>query len=312
MSLPEQSSASYRVMGIVNVTPDSFSDGGEFLQAHAAIAHARELLAEGADILDVGGESTRPGAEPVSAEEELWRVLPVLEGIATWGFPAGDAGGSLAAKPLVSIDTSKALVARAALAAGASIVNDVTALRGDPEMVGLIADSGAQCCLMHMLGEPRTMQGAGRRGAVGGPKYKDVVAEVKAFLEERLNFAVREGVREERIMLDPGIGFGKTVAHNVELLERLRELATLGRPLLVGTSRKSFLGSIIADARAEDQPVAPERRLPGTIATNVLALERGASVFRVHDVAPVRDALAVAAATFGRRWTPRVGTTQTS
>ncbi|HTD09897.1 MAG TPA: dihydropteroate synthase [Solirubrobacteraceae bacterium] len=299
-------------MGIVNVTPDSFSDGGEFLQADAAIAHARELLAEGADILDVGGESTRPGAEPVSTEDELRRVLPVLEGITTCGVPAGDAGGSFAAKPLVSIDTSKAVVARAALAAGASIVNDVTALRGDPEMVGLIADSGAQCCLMHMLGEPRTMQGVGRGGGVGGPKYKDVVAEVKAFLEERLSFAVSEGVREERIMLDPGIGFGKTVAHNVELLERLRELTTLGRPLLVGTSRKSFLGSIIADARAEDQPVAPERRLPGTIATNVLALERGASVFRVHDVAPVRDALAVAAATFGGRWTPRVGTTQTS
>jgi dihydropteroate synthase len=314
-SLPEGASPSYRVMGIVNVTPDSFSDGGEFLQADAAIAHARELLAEGADILDVGGESTRPGAEPVSREEELRRVLPVLEGIATWGFPAAGADGSLTAKPLVSIDTSKALVARAALAAGASIINDVTALRGDPEMVGLIAASGAQCCLMHMLGEPRTMQGAGRGGGVdrvGGPRYKDVVAEVKAFLEERLSFAVGEGVREERIMLDPGIGFGKTVAHNVELLERLRELTTLGRPLLVGTSRKSFLGSIIADARAEDQPAATERRLPGTIATNVLALERGASVFRVHDVAPVRDALAVAAATFGRRWTPRVGTTQTS
>ncbi|HEY4810610.1 MAG TPA: dihydropteroate synthase [Solirubrobacteraceae bacterium] len=316
MSFPGQSSPSYRVMGIVNVTPDSFSDGGEFLRADAAIAHARELLAEGADILDVGGESTRPGAEPVSAQEELRRVLPVLEGIATWGVPARDpgegAGSSLAAKPLISIDTSKAVVARAALAAGASVVNDVTALRGDPEMVGLVAESGAQCCLMHMLGEPRTMQGAGRGGRLGGPKYDDVVAEVKAFLEERLSFAVSEGVREERILLDPGIGFGKTVAHNLELLERLGELTTLGRPLLVGTSRKSFLGSIIADARTEDEPVAPEQRLPGTIATNVLALERGASIFRVHDVAPVRDALAVAAATFGRRWTPRVGTTQTS
>src|ERR1700733_740260 len=316
MSFPGQSSPSYRVMGIVNVTPDSFSDGGEFLRADAAIAHARELLAEGADILDVGGESTRPGAEPVSTQEELRRVLPVLEGIATWGVPARDpgegAGSSLAAKPLISIDTSKAVVARAALAAGASVVNDVTALRGDPEMVGLVAESGAQCCLMHMLGEPRTMQGAGRGGRLGGPKYDDVVAEVKAFLEERLSFAVSEGVREERILLDPGIGFGKTVAHNLELLERLGELTTLGRPLLVGTSRKSFLGSIIADARTEDEPVAPEQRLPGTIATNVLALERGASIFRVHDVAPVRDALAVAAAMFGRRWTPRVGTTQTS
>jgi dihydropteroate synthase len=317
MSLSEQTSLPYRVMGIVNVTPDSFSDGGEYLRADAAIAHARELVAEGADILDVGGESTRPGAEPVSAEEELRRVLPVLEGIATWASEdqASEDARGRPAQPLVSIDTSKASVARAAIAAGASIVNDVTALRGDPDMAGLIADSGVQCCLMHMLGEPRTMQGTGGvvgAGGVGGPQYKDVVGEVKAFLEERLSFAVSEGVSEERIMLDPGIGFGKTVAHNLELLERLGELTTLGRPLLVGTSRKSFLGRIIADACAEKEPVAPERRLPGTIATNVLALERGASVLRVHDVAPVRAALAVAAATFGRRWTARAGTTQTS
>ncbi len=312
MSLPEHMSLPYRVMGIVNVTPDSFSDGGEYLRADAAIAHAQELAAEGADILDVGGESTRPGAEPVSADEELRRVLPVLEGIAAWATADADSG---LGQPLVSIDTSKALVARAAIAAGASIVNDVSALRADPEMAGVIADSGVQCCLMHMLGEPRTMQGTGRAGGVGGgdgPKYKDVVGEVKAFLEDRLSFAVSEGVREERIMLDPGIGFGKTVAHNLELLERLQELTTLGRPLLVGTSRKSFLGRIIADAYIENEPVAPERRLPGTIATNVLALERGASVLRVHDVAPVRAALAVAAATFGWRWTARAGTTQTS
>jgi dihydropteroate synthase len=304
----------YRVMGIVNVTPDSFSDGGAFLRADAAISHARALVGEGADILDVGGESTRPGAEPVSAEEELRRVLPVLEGIASWATESGsheDPRGRRPAGPLVSIDTSKAPVARAAIAAGASIVNDVSALRADPEMVGLIADSGAQCCLMHMLGEPRTMQSPGGPGA-GGPKYGDVVAEVKAFLEERLSFAVREGVREERIMLDPGIGFGKTVAHNLELLDRLDELTALGRPLLIGSSRKSFLGRIIADARMEQEPVASEQRLPGTIATNVLALERGASVFRVHDVALVRAALAVAAATLDRRWTARGGTTQTS
>jgi dihydropteroate synthase len=320
MSLSEQTSLPYSVMGIVNVTPDSFSDGGEYLQADAAIAHARQLLAEGADILDVGGESTRPGAEPVSADEELKRVLPVLEGIAAWASSqeaSGDAPGR-PVQPQVSIDTSKASVARAAIAAGASIVNDVSALRADPEMVGLIADSGVQCCLMHMLGEPRTMQGAhgvgqaGGASGVGGPRYKDVVGEVKAFLEERLSFAVSEGVREESIMLDPGIGFGKTVAHNLELLERLQELTALGRPLLVGTSRKSFLGRIIADACHEQEPVAPERRLPGTIASSVLALERGASVLRVHDVAPVRAALAVAAATFGRRWTARAGTTQTS
>jgi dihydropteroate synthase len=292
-------SAAYRLMGIVNVTPDSFSDGGEFLDADAAIAHARLLVEEGADILDVGGESTRPGAEPVSAREELRRVLPVLAGIA-----AADLGAE------VSIDTSKAAVARAAIEAGATIVNDVTALRGDAAMAGLIAERGVECCLMHMLGEPRTMQRG--VGGVGGPRYKDVVDDVRAFLAERLRFAVGAGVREERIMLDPGIGFGKTVAHNLELLDRLEELTTLGRPLVVGTSRKGFLGRIQADAAGADQPVGSAGRLPGTIATNVLAFERGASVFRVHDVAPVRDALAVAAATLGGRWTPRGTTTQTS
>jgi dihydropteroate synthase len=283
-------------MGIVNVTPDSFSDGGSFLEAGAATAHARELVAQGADILDVGGESTRPGAEPVSAHEELRRVLPVLEGIAAAGLDVQ-----------VSIDTSKASVARAAIAAGAQIVNDVSALRADPAMVEVLADSDVDCCLMHMLGEPRTMQRA------GGPRYNDVVDDVKAFLEERLSFAVRAGVSEQRVMLDPGIGFGKTVAHNLELLERLGELAVLGRPLVVGTSRKGFLGRILADAVGATAPVETAGRLPGTIATNVLALERGASVFRVHDVAPVRDALAVAAATLGERWTARAGTTtQTS
>jgi len=294
--------ASYRLMGVLNVTPDSFSDGGRFLDADAAIARARELVAQGAEILDVGGESTRPGAEPVPAEEELRRVLPVLEGIAAADLALVDG-----ARAQVSIDTSKAAVARAAIAAGASIVNDVTALRGDPEMVGLVADSGVQCCLMHMLGEPRTMQsGADGVGGVGGPRYKDVVDEVRAFLEERLDFAVRAGVREELVLLDPGIGFGKTVAHNLELLDRLGELTELGRPLVVGTSRKRFIGRILADAAGEAEPVDVARRLPGTIATNVLALERGASVFRVHD-----DALAVAAATLGGRWTAR-GMTQTS
>jgi dihydropteroate synthase len=279
-------------MGVVNVTPDSFSDGGSFLEADSAVAHACELVAQGADILDVGGESTRPGAEPVAADEELRRVMPVLEGISTAGLDAQ-----------VSIDTSKAPVARAAIAAGAQIVNDVSALRADPELAELIAESGVECCLMHMLGEPRTMQRE--------PRYGDVVDDVKAFLEERLSFAVRAGVSEERVMLDPGIGFGKTIAHNLELLGRLAELTALGRPLVVGTSRKSFLGRLLADAAGEAEPVAPQRRLPATIATNVLALERGASVFRVHDVAPVRGALAVAAATLGERWTAR-GTTQTS
>ncbi len=292
-------SAPYRLMGIVNVTPDSFFDGGSFLDPEAAIAHAGELVAAGADILDVGGESTRPGADPVSADEELRRVLPVLEGVARHDSPA------VGKRPQVSIDTSKEVVARAAIAAGARIVNDVSALRADPAMVGLIADSGAECCLMHMLGEPRTMQLE--------PRYEDVVDDVKAFLEERLSFAVASGVDEQRIMLDPGIGFGKTSAHNLTLLRRLDELSTLGRPLLVGTSRKSFLGRILATERGEGPPLEAEGRLAGTIATNVLALERGASVFRVHDVGPVREALAVATATLGERWTAkRAGTTQTS
>jgi dihydropteroate synthase len=299
---------SYRLMGIVNVTPDSFSDGGLFLDPGAAVAHGLELAAQGADILDVGGESTRPGAEPVSGEDELRRVLPVVEGIA-----AG--GGSTRTRPQISIDTSKGAVAAAALAAGASLVNDVSAFRADPLMAGLVADSGAECCLMHMLGSPRTMQ--------RDPHYDDVVDEVKAFLEERLRFAVDEGVREELVLLDPGIGFGKTVAHNLALLRRLGELTSLGRPLVVGTSRKSFLSRIVlAEGTGEEVGAAAvggmggatdaASRLPGTIATNVLALERGASVFRVHDVAPVREALAAAAATLDPRWTPSAARIPTS
>jgi dihydropteroate synthase len=259
----------YTLMGVVNVTPDSFSDGGLFLESEAAIEHGLRLADEGAAILDVGGESTRPGAEPVPEQEELERVMPVVEALAGAGRR-------------VSIDTTKVGVARAALAAGATIVNDVSAFRTSPEMAGLVAGEEAACCLMHMLGEPRTMQ--------VDPHYDDVVGEVKAFLEERLAFAVAEGVPEERVWLDPGIGFGKTVEHNLELLRRLDEIVAIGRPVVVGTSRKSFLGKL-AGGRPEGQ------RLPGTIATNVMALERGASIFRVHDVAPVADALAVAAAT---------------
>jgi dihydropteroate synthase len=273
-------------MGIVNVTPDSFSDGGSYLDAGAAVAHAQRLVREGADIVDVGGESTRPGAEPVSAQEELRRVLPVVEGIAALDW-----------RPQISIDTSKASVASAALDAGASLVNDVSALRADPDMAAVVASAGAECCLMHMLGEPRTMQ--------RDPRYSDVVDEVMAFLSERLEHAVREGVSEELIMLDPGIGFGKTVAHNLELLDRLDELTALGRPLVVGTSRKSFLARVVARPEGSASPDGLAERLPGTIATNVLALERGARVFRVHDVAPVRDALTVAAATLDGRWTAR-------
>jgi dihydropteroate synthase len=256
-------------MGVVNVTPDSFSDGGLYLDAEAAMGHGLRLAGEGADILDVGGESTRPGAEPVGAEVELSRVLPVVERLAGEGLR-------------VSIDTSKLEVARAALDAGATIVNDVAAFRFAPELAALVAERRAHCVLMHMLGEPRTMQ--------EDPRYDDVVSDVCAFLEERLAFAVAEGVPEERVWLDPGIGFGKSVEHNLELLRRLDEVVAIGRPVVIGTSRKSFLGKLVG-GRPE-----PER-LPGTIATNVLALERGARVFRVHDVGPVVDALAVAAAT---------------
>ena len=278
MSTAAERRTQFRLMGVVNVTPDSFSDGGLYLDADAAIAHALELVDAGAEIVDVGGESTRPGAEPVSAAEELRRVLPVVEGIT-----------ASAAGVQVSIDTSKASVARACIEAGATLVNDVSALRADPEMASLVAESGTECCLMHMRGEPRTMQ--------ADPRYDDVVDDVRAFLQERLAQAVDAGVREERIMLDPGIGFGKTLAHNLALLRRLDELTGIGRPLVVGTSRKSFIGRILADAAGREEPVAAAERLPGTIATNVLAYERGASVFRVHDVAPVRAALTVAAAT---------------
>ena len=268
-------------MGVVNVTPDSFSDGGEWLDSAAAIVHGRALVAQGAQILDIGGESTRPGAEPVSEAEELRRVVPVLDGLA-------------GADPRLSIDTSKAAVAAAALRAGATIVNDVTALRGDPAMAALLAQHDCEVCLMHMLGEPRTMQ--------RDPRYADVVADVKAFLSERLAFAVAQGIAEERVWLDPGIGFGKTLEHNLELLRRLHELVALGRPLVVGTSRKSFLGTMTGRG--------PHERVPATIATNVLALAAGARVFRVHDVAEARDALLVAAATLRGRWAPETTTTK--
>jgi dihydropteroate synthase len=265
---------SYAIMGVVNVTPDSFSDGGVFEDAVAAIAHGRRLVAEGASIVDVGGESTRPGAAPVPAEEELGRVLPVVEGLAGLNLPAQ-----------ISIDTMRLAVAAAAVDAGATYVNDVTAFRHDPELAGLVADHKLDCCLMHMLGEPRTMQ--------RDPRYHDVVDDVKAFLEERMQAAVAAGVPEERIQLDPGIGFGKTVEHNLELLRRLNELVALGRPVVIGTSRKSFLGRLTGRDVTE--------RVPATVATNVIAFERGARVFRVHDVAATADALTVAAATYGNR-----------
>jgi dihydropteroate synthase len=274
----------FTLMGIVNVTPDSFSDGGLYLDPEAAIAHGLALGAAGAAILDIGGESTRPGAPPVALDDELVRVMPVIEGLI---------GAAVHAR--LSIDTSKAPVAEAALRAGATLVNDVTALRGDSNMVGVLAETDAQCCLMHMLGDPRTMQ--------RDPRYDDVVSEVKAFLEERMAFAVAHGVSEQRIMLDPGIGFGKTRQHNLELLARVGELVALGRPVVIGTSRKSFLGVITG--RAVDD------RIAGTIATNVLAYERGARVFRVHDVGPVHDALTVTAATVSGPWATTTPTSTT-
>ena len=260
-----------RVMGIVNVTPDSFSDGGRFLDPERAIAHGRRLVAQGADILDIGGESTRPGAQAVSAEDELGRVGPVVE--------------ALVGTAPVSIDTSKALVAAAALDRGAEIVNDVTALRADPDLAGLCAERGCTVVLMHMLGSPRTMQ--------DDPRYEDVVDEVRRFLAGRVEAAVSAGVAEERIWVDPGIGFGKTVEHNLELLRRLGEIATLGRPVVIGSSRKRFLGEITGREMGE--------RLGGTIASNVLALAAGADVFRVHDVAEARQARDAAEAILGRR-----------
>jgi dihydropteroate synthase len=264
-------STPYTIMGVVNVTPDSFSDGGVFENAAAAVAHGRRLIAEGAAIVDVGGESTRPGAGPVTAHEELERVLPVIEGLAGSDLPVQ-----------ISIDTMKLAVAEKAVEAGATYVNDVSAFRNDPEMASFVADRGLDCCLMHMLGEPRTMQ--------QDPRYDDVVEDVKAFLGERLHAAAAAGIKEDRIHLDPGIGFGKTLEHNLQLLNRLEELTALGRPIAIGTSRKSFLGRLTGRDVTE--------RVHATVATTVMAYERGARVFRVHDVAATADALTVAAATF--------------
>lgn len=261
--------ALFAVMGIVNVTPDSFSDGGEWFDQDAAVRHGLELVGAGAAILDIGGESTRPGAEAVSAAEELRRVVPVIRRLA-----------EAAPGTVLSVDTTKASVAAAAIDAGATYVNDVSALRHDPEMPALVAERGVRCCLMHMQGEPRTMQRA--------PSYGDVVADVRAHLEQRIAVAVDAGIAIDRIDVDPGIGFGKTQDHNVELLRRLDEIVAVGPRVVIGTSRKSFLGRLTG---RDD----PRQRLAGTIATNVLALAAGVQVFRVHDVGAVHDALAVAA-----------------
>jgi dihydropteroate synthase len=251
------------VMGVLNVTPDSFSDGGVHLDPDVAAAAARRMIDEGAAIVDVGGESTRPGSDGVSLDEELQRVVPVLERLG--GIP-------------VSIDTAKAEVARRALALGAELVNDVTALRGDPGLAGVVADAGCYLCLMHMQGEPRTMQAE--------PRYDDVASEVAAFLEDRLRFAVAAGIPEDRICVDPGIGFGKTLEHNFELVRRLDVLLSLGRPVLVGFSRKSSLRRLTG---ADDL-------LAASVAAAVAAFDRGATILRVHDVKAHVDALTVAAA----------------
>ena len=254
-------------MGIVNVTPDSFSDGGLHLDPADAVATGRRLLEEGAAIVDIGGESTRPGSASVTVDEELRRVVPVLEGLA--GLP-------------VSIDTAKAEVARRALALGAELVNDVTALRGDAAMAETVAEARAYVCLMHMQGEPRTMQ--------VDPRYDDVAGEVAAFLEERLAFAVARGIAEERICLDPGIGFGKSTAHNFELVRRLDVLLALGRPVVVGFSRKRSLGRLLGD------PEATVGTTAASVGAALAAYERGASILRVHDVREHAEALAAAAA----------------
>ena len=254
------------IMGILNVTPDSFSDGGKFLNKKKAVNRALEMEEEGTDIVDIGGESTRPGADKVELESELDRTIPVIEAIREeTDIP-------------ISIDTYKSKVAEQALRAGANIVNDISALRFDPGMKNLLSRTGAPVVLMHMQENPSTMQ--------ENPTYGDVVAEVKEFLEERRQEALEAGIEGDRIILDPGIGFGKTTEHNFELLRRLDELAQLGCPILLGTSRKSFLGAVL------DLPV--QQRLEGTIATNVVGILRGANILRVHDVAAVKRAAEVA------------------
>ncbi len=254
-----------RIMGIVNATPDSFSDGGDFAAAEAAIAHGLALRDAGADIVDIGGESTRPGAEPVSVEEELRRVLPVVKGLA-------------AAGAVVSIDTRRARVMREALAAGARIVNDITALAGDPESLGVIAASGASVVLMHMLGEPRSMQ--------VNPVYADAPREIRDYLAERVAACQAAGIARSRIAVDPGIGFGKNDLHNLALLRSLGLLHELGTAVLLGVSRKSFIGRL---SRGEP----PKQRLPGSLAAAQAGLDRGVQILRVHDVAETRQAIAV-------------------
>jgi dihydropteroate synthase len=253
------------IMGVLNVTPDSFSDGGKFLDVERAVEHAMEMARAGADIIDIGGESTRPGAAPVGVEEELRRVLPVVERLRDL---------------IVSVDTTKAAVAERALAAGARIVNDISALRFDARMVEVVRDAGAGAVLMHMQGTPQTMQHS--------PHYDDIIAEVRSFLAERVAFAESHGLKKTQIAVDPGIGFGKTVTHNLQILARLDEFGSLGCPLLVGVSRKSFIGKLLAPREAGRKPET-DGRLWGTAATVAWAVAQGAQIVRVHDVAEMTD-----------------------
>ncbi|HHK67139.1 dihydropteroate synthase [Candidatus Acetothermia bacterium] len=254
------------VMGVLNVTPDSFYDGGIYAQPTAAVKRGLQMETDGADIIDIGGESSRPGAESIPLQEELDRVIPVIEGIRK----RSDA--------LISVDTTKAEVAAEALSAGATMVNDISALRFDPQMPMVVAKSGAALVLMHMLGTPATMQHS--------PAYGDVVEEIRSFLAERISYAVKAGVAQERIVLDPGIGFGKLLSHNIAIIRRLNRLTDLGAPILIGVSRKSFIGEILG--------LPPEERLEGTIAASAIAIMNGADIIRVHDAKEGRRAADVA------------------
>jgi dihydropteroate synthase len=262
------------IMGILNVTPDSFSDGGLYFEKDKAIEHGLRMISEGADIIDVGGESTRPGSEPIPAEEELKRILPIISGLRKH------------TKSLISVDTSKSEVALGAIAEGADIINDISALRNDPKMISIAVQTDSPVILMHMKGSPKTMQ--------RDPHYENVLMEIKSFLEEKIEFAVKNGLKREKIIIDPGIGFGKRFEDNLTLIRNLNDFATLNQPILVGISRKSFLGKIL------DLP--PGEREEGTIASAIISIIQGAHILRVHEVAPIKRAILVAETILDDLW----------
>jgi dihydropteroate synthase len=262
------------IMGILNVTPDSFSDGGLYFEKEKAVEHGLRLISEGADIIDVGGESTRPGSDPIPVEEELRRVLPVISGLRN------------KTKNLISVDTSKSQVALAAIAEGADIINDISAFRNDPKMIAVVAQTRAPVIVMHMKGSPKTMQ--------RNPYYENVLEEIKSFLEKKIEFAVEKGLNREKIIIDPGIGFGKRFEDNLTLIRNLNKFTTLDRPILVGISRKSFIGKIL------DLP--PGEREEGTLASAILSVIQGAHILRVHEVAPIKRAILVAETILDDRW----------